>query len=461
MTLRLRSAALSLALAALTSAAPTLVRAQEAEEPRAASAAPTGPIVTDHYHATFVRLGSDRADGLLFEPNAPGAKSRIAVVFTFPRATFGAPAGPDLATRGYRVLLVTPYTEDESPFDGIAETSAAVRYARSLPGVEKVVVMSHSGGGRMMAFYAALAEKGPAACQGPTMIHPCKTEQTTGIAKADGLVLLDPAPGGFNTASAMDPAYLGVTGKRSRAALDMYAAANGFNAKTGAATYSSAFLKRFYAAQSARNNAAVAEALAKLKAAESGKGSFKGDEPFLVPGAVNGGNGASPYHADLSLLSHTKRPHILVRGDGSQTETILRSVRPTTSAADVKNLDTLCCATLNYSVRHFLENDAIRTTPQFAVTADDIVGIDWRSGMRTTPGSAESITVPSLILTMTCFHFVVPGEIVFDHLAAKDKTYAAVEGATHNFTPCKPQYGNTRKATFDFVDAWLSKPGRF
>jgi hypothetical protein len=62
---------------------------------------------------------------------------------------------------------------------------------------------------------------------------------------------------------------------------------------------------------------------------------------------------------------------------------------------------------------------------------------------------------------MTCHYLVVPGEIYFNHLAAKDKTYVAVEGATHGFAPCKPEYGNTTKRTFDYMDTWLSGPGRF
>ena len=57
--------------------------------------------------------------------------------------------------------------------------------------------------------------------------------------------------------------------------------------------------------------------------------------------------------------------------------------------------------------------------------------------------------------------FVVPSEIIYDHLAAKDKTFAAVEGSGHLFNPCKPQYGDTSKRLFDYVGQWLAKPGRF
>jgi len=36
-----------------------------------------------------------------------------------------------------------------------------------------------------------------------------------------------------------------------------------------------------------------------------------------------------------------------------------------------------------------------------------------------------------------------------------------VEGATHNFTACRPEYGDTMARTFDYLDAWLMQPGRF
>jgi hypothetical protein len=58
-----------------------------------------------------------------------------------------------------------------------------------------------------------------------------------------------------------------------------------------------------------------------------------------------------------------------------------------------------------------------------------------------------------------------------DHAKSADKTLAYVEGATHGFTPCtacaiaqgKPAnyYGDTVKTLFDYIDKWLSKPGRF
>jgi hypothetical protein len=330
---------------------------------------------------------------------------------------------------------------------------------RSLPGVERVVVMSHSGGGRMMAFYASVALNGPTACQQKEILYPCTNEQAAGLAKPDGVILLDPAPGAINTASAIDPAFEG--NRRSRTNLDMFAPANGFDAARGSAQYSPQFLKDFYAAQSARNMQIIDRAAARLKLVEQGKADFADNEPILIPGALDGGNGASPYHTDLRLMSRTKQPHTLLRPDGTSPQVIVRSIRAATGKADARNVGTLCCQTLHYDLRRFLANDALRTSGDFALKEDDVVGVDWHSSLRSTPHSAEGISVPTLVMTMTCFHLVVFDEIIFDHLAAKDKTFAAAEGALHGFTPCKPEYGDTKKRVFDFVDGWLSQPGRF
>ena len=109
----------------------------------------------------------------------------------------------------------------------------------------------------------------------------------------------------------------------------------------------------------------------------------------------------------------------------------------------------------NTTVREFLAQSGIRLGKDFAFTEDNIVGVDWKSAMNSTPGNAEGITVPTLVMAMTCHYLMVPDEIIYDHLAAKDKTLVMVEGATHGFAPCKPEYGDTVKRTFDYVDTWL------
>jgi len=113
------------------------------------------------------------------------------------------------------------------------------------------------------------------------------------------------------------------------------------------------------------------------------------------------------------------------------------------------------------TVRHYLSFFAFHTTADYRLTADDIKGIDWRSSANSAVGNIEGITVPTLVMTATCAVHIVTGELAYDHSPAKDKEYVSVEGGDHFFKACKPEYGDPVKRTFDYVDRWLMKPGRF
>jgi hypothetical protein len=316
-----------------------------------------------------------------------------------------------------------------------------------------------------MALYADVAAHGPAACQGKEVLYPCTNEQASALTKPDGVILFDPALGSGYRVGNIDPAYDRDSGIRLD--LDIFSAANGYDSKIGAATYSADFRRRYFAAPSARNNHIVDDAVARLKILNHNTGQSTADEPLVVPGGVNVGDVASLHHVDLNLLSHTKRPHTLLKADGSKPEVILRSIRTANGPVGAEAIKAAMsridqpARNSGYTLREYLANDVVRTTKDYALTADDVIGVVWKSSNTAVPGQADGITVPSLVLTNTCFQFVVTSEIVFDHLAAKDKTYAGVEGSEHFFTPCAPQYGDPMKRMFDFVDEWLSKPGRF
>lgn len=418
-----------------------------------------GSLDTARYHVEYVKLGAENLDGLLYEPKTTGPNSHIALVSVFPRAGFGPGAPEELASRGYRVLKIQPYVEHDSPYDGVAEASAGISYMRTLPGIDRVLIMGHSGGAHLAAFYTNVALNGPKACQRPALLYPCDVKKVSHLARPDGAVLLDPGVGPINTALSIDPAYVG--DKRTRTDLDMFSPANGYDPKAGTAVYSPEFLKRYYATQSARNMEIVTKSIARLKQVQHGEGNFSEDEPLSIPGMFNDVNGPSPSKTQVSLLSHTKRAHLVLKPDGTNAEEVVHSIRPPVDPEAQELVGSLCCYSLNYSLRAYLANDAIRTTRDFAVKDDDVVGIDWSSSVDSPIINAEGITVPTLVLVNTCYRLVVTGEILFNHIAAKDKTYVAVEGALHGFTPCRPEYGDTKKRGFDFVDNWLSKPGRF
>lgn len=436
---------------------PTSLSAQQA--PAKAEA----PANRDKFHSQYIRLSND-TEGLLLEPTEPNANSRIAFVFSHPnRDNFKELPGPAIANHGYRVMLVN-YRGDRDNPDAPPEAflpsiSQGIAYLRSLPGVEKVVLLAHSGGSHMGTFYENVAEHGPSVCQDAHKIVPCDGKEIADLEKPDGFILLDPTLGAAHQMSAVDPAAVGKTRDKS---VDMFARENGYDADAKKASYTPEFAQRFYKAQAARNNEIVDAALARLKLIDEGKGEFSNDEPFVVKGVGVRALGARLYQPDLSFAAHTKQPHMLIRADGRRPEEIIKSVRPSAGGKQVLGmLDELGAMNYSTTVRGFLANSAIRADADFAFTADDITGIDWASSYTSTPSNAEGVTVPSLVLTMSCHYLIVPGEVVFNHLAAKDKTYASVEGATHLFQPCRPEYGDTKRRVFDFVDEWVSKPGRF
>jgi pimeloyl-ACP methyl ester carboxylesterase len=447
--------------ALLVAAWSTAPLAQDAApEPAGQRAGPrAGPVEGKGYTTRYIRL-PNRSEALLYEPAK--AKSGVALLFTHPaRNNFNEPLGREMATRGYRVLMVNYRGDDEfreaDPEAYLPGLSGAIAWLKTVPGTTRVVMVGHSGGGHLVSLYGGVAEQGPAICSGPEKIYPCKTKGLAGLARIDGLVLLDATLGAFHQMSAIDPAI--AEGGR-KAALDMFDPANGYNPAARRATYSPAFAARFYAAQAADNARIVAHALARLSAIEHGKADYVDDEPLVIRGMGVRASGARLYQPDIAFAAHTRQPHLLLRADGTDGMAVIRSVRaPAGKSADdaLRSLDTMA---QNTTVRRFLAASAIRTGPDYAITADNIVGVDWKSAYNSTPAMAEGVTVPSLVMTMTCHYLVMPGEIIFDHLAASDKTYVAVDGATHGFAPCKPEYGDTTARTFDYLDRWLSQ-GRF
>jgi hypothetical protein len=446
------NANLKFALAALLAAGASTLWAQGGR-----GNIPAGPVQTDKFHTMYIRLGQGD-EGLLFEPNTPGPNARIALVYAHPDGNnFNFMGNVELAKRGYRTMGVNHHGDAEVESLAVS-ISRAITYLRTIPGVQKVLVMGHSGGGHLMGFYGNVSLNGAPACNGPEKVFPCDGQKVANLAKPDGVVLLDTTLGAFHEMSALDPA---VEGDKRVAALDMFVAANGYDPATKSAKYSPEFAKKFHAAQSARNKEVVDAAVARMNAIKAGKAPFTDDEPLLIKGMGVNAAGARLYQPDTAFVSHTKKPHTLLKADGTKPEVIVNSVRPPSGGQFATALNVMHTMSMDTTVRDFLRHSAVRTNADFAFTADDIIGVDWKSAFSSTPSNAEGITVPTLVQANSCHYLIVPDEIIYDHLAAKDKTLAFVEGAVHGFTPCKPEYGDTVKRAFDNVDAWLSKPGRF
>ena len=209
----------------------------------------------------------------------------------------------------------------------------------------------------------------------------------------------------------------------------------------------------------------IKTALDRLAAIEAGKGRFADDEPFVVSGAGSLGPNNKLFAQDTRLMSHTKKAWPLLHADGSITTEIVHTVRMPQGAKSFT--PTLNPGALNKTVRSFLTDSAIRVTDDFGYDESTVRGVEWTSSYSSPPGNVESIAVPLLLMGMTGGYEYLAHETIYEHARSSDKTLVFVEGATHNFSPCKQcektpsQFGDTVKTLYDYVDKWLSQKGRF
>ena len=345
----------------------------------------------------------------------------------------------------------------------LLDAKLAVTWLRHYPGVRKVVLLGHSGGGTLMAAYQSIAESGVKACQGPEKIIKCSAS-LEGLPPADGLMLLDSNYGlGAMMLFSLDPAVSDeTTGLKRDPALDSFNPKNGFNPH--GSQYSAEFIRRFQTAVGRRNNRLVQTALDRLAKIAAGQGRFSDDEPLDIPGANYLGFNNELFTQDTQLLAHTHKAWPLLRADGSTVTQIVASVRVPENMTS--NTASLQKGALRTTVRNFLRTLAVRVSDDFGFDADSIHGMDWSSSYALPAGSVRTVSVPLLTLGMTGHWEYLAAEIIYENARSADKTIAFVEGATHLFTTCTRcektpgQYGDTEKTTYDYVDRWLSTPGR-
>jgi hypothetical protein len=423
---------------------------------------PRGGVSDASFKTTFVRL-SNSANALIVEPATPDPeRSGLAILVVHPDHlnTFNYFLAPEFAKRGYRVMLMNYYGDEEVFDEFLAPIAAAVKYLRTIPGVQKVVFAGHSTGGAELTFYQDVAENGAKACQEAVRLYKCKTADAEGLGPADGIMILDSNAGAIERVLALDPSVEENRSRAHKGELNLFDPGNGFDPERKSGTYSAGFVRNYLQAQSARQTRLIADASGRLAKIEKDQGVYKDDEPFIINGSSNHTNdGARLDLADLTKLSKTRTPHPLLKADGSAPTQIIFSTRP--GLADAAAMDKLGGATQNITVRHFLSFLGLSTKPDYNVTADRVTGVEWRSTPNSIPGNVQGVKAPTLFVSATCAPHLVFTEIAYELSAAKDKEFIGVDGADHSFRPCKPEYGDTAKHAFDYADRWLLKPNRF
>ena len=407
---------------------------------------------------TYVQF-SGAAKGALYWPDAAKYPSpHVGVIAMHRNSNFLSHISTkELPARGFVVLGMNPRCDNNeaacAPWENNAlDVKQGVNYLRSQPGITKVVLLGHSGGGPTMTFYQAVAEKGVAFCQQPGKLIKCSSA-LAGLPRADGVILMDAHPGnGINAVRSLsanvtnDPAVLNQNREPStNPQLDPFDAGNGY-LPGGLARYSDAFKDRYFKAQSDRMNYLISKALARLDEIEA---SGSGDAPFIVPL----GDNARLSQIDLSIHHSTLLPRKLVKNDGTVEDRFpVESVRVASLApGDEKGFG----STMFLTVKSFLSVRAVRST-------DSMDGIGWCSSNNSTPCNLQQMTIPLLVTAMGGHYFIRDAEHYFDMAASSDKDFYVIEGATHGGTECTAcettprQYSNATKNLFDLMRDWMA-----
>ena len=417
-----------------------------------AAAAMTAAICLAQSNPLYVQFNPSTTKGALYKPDS-GPPPRVGVVLTHRTANFLSHiATRELSRRGFLVLALNPRFENNEAaviWDEIAlDIKSGVEFMHKQPGIAKVVLFGHSGGGTSMSYYQAVAEKGPAICQGAEKLMPCGS-MLAGLPPGDGVVFMDAHPGNsINGLRSINPAVIDNDPRKINPALDPFNPKNGFN-PAGPSNYSAEFKERYFRAQAERMNRLVDSALEKLKQMKDGAYPYSDDDVFVI----TGGQGARLISFDPSLRDRTAQPRKLLKNDGAISEQIVESSMHYGSPPPRGQQFNGTARVL--TVRSFLSTNAIRAT-------NSLDGIDYCSTNNSVPCAVKSITVPVLFAAMGGYSFIRDNEIHYELAASKDKDFIVVEGATHGATPCKEcektpgQYSNSVKNFFDYVAKWIN-----
>src|SRR5262249_36759320 len=122
----------------------------------------------------YVPFTPGAVKGVLYTPDA-GPAPHVAVLLIHRTSNFLAHlATTELARRGFMVLAMNPRSDNNESAvsfeDNALDVKSGIEFLRRQPGITKIVLLGHSGGGPATSFYQAVAEKGPSFLRAPNKL---------------------------------------------------------------------------------------------------------------------------------------------------------------------------------------------------------------------------------------------------------------------------------------------------
>src|SRR3954468_23897408 len=125
----------------------------------------------------YIQFNPRPTKGALYTPDS-GPAPTVAFLTIHRTSNFmNMIATRELAKRVFMVLGMNPRSDNNEAsvnFENVAlDIGQGIELLRRQPGIKKVVLIGHSGGGPATTFYQATAEKGVSYCNAPTKLTPC------------------------------------------------------------------------------------------------------------------------------------------------------------------------------------------------------------------------------------------------------------------------------------------------
>jgi len=413
-------------------------------------AQPAGPGVPE-----FMPLG--RIPAVLYRP-AGRVVPHVGVIYQNGGGSLTSTLCSEMAKRGFLVLCTTgPDDAAQSGWEaGALNIKNGVLLLRRQPGIDRVVLYGHSGGGAEASFYQAVAENGVAFCQDPKKLSRC-ADDLAGLPPADAIVFPDAHPGlGVMDLRDINPSVvLDGSPRRLRILpeLDPFSPDNGY--KPNGSRYSPEFQQRYAKAQADRMNELIDRALSVRDRAASGKLGDPSEQIIFIP-AIGMGH-LDMFDPNAAGTMSTAKARKLLKNDGTIVTQVVKSVAVGASAPPPPSAVTLTTRMMP-TVRYFLSRGAVRA-------ADSIDAIDYCTSNSVTVCNVGHIRAPVLFIASGAGTFISDLERMFERSPSHDKDFIVVEGADHSGNPCKRcettpgQYSNSSENMFRYIANWIN--GRF
>ena len=162
------------------------------------------------------------------------------------------------------VLAMNPRSDNNESAvsfeDNALDIKSGIEFLRKQPGITKVLLFGHSGGGPGDQLLPGRGGDRAVAIARARTSWSSATNTLAGLPKADGLILVDAHPGvSVNGLRSLNAAVLDERDPRKiDPALDPFSPANGYDPK--APHYSDAFKQKYFKAQADRMNRLIDEA---------------------------------------------------------------------------------------------------------------------------------------------------------------------------------------------------------